>query len=330
MTANNQVHFYGAIEKFDAADDGSLLVSGIASTEAVDAQGEVVTADAMRKALPAYLQKGTVREMHRPLAAGVPVSAHVDDDGKTHFTARIVDAGTISKIKAGVLKGFSIGGKAMKKVGQTITELLLKDISVVDIPCNPESYFTVIKFDKPGDACNDPQCKNHHESAVEKCGICKSNEHEKNMSAELTQKVDALAETVNTLAKSVETLTKAAPVDLTKVLADIGDLQKRAEAAQSAAATGERTNLISKMAGEGRVAFKEDGTAYTDEELSKLELPILKVLAKNSTVLPLKAQAIYKGGSKPKFDPALKGSQLIEKVWEQDYGDLEAMKARFN
>lgn len=320
MSNDNQVHFFGAFEKFDAADDGSLLVSGIASTEAVDAQGEVITADAMRKALPAYLQKGTVREMHQPLAAGVPVSAHVDDDGKTHFTARIVDAGTIAKIKAGVLKGFSIGGKALKKAGSTITELLLKDISVVDIPCNPESYFTVIKFDKTEPHKDDCDCE-----------ACKKSKTEKIMSAELTQKVDSLAETVKTLAASVETLTKAAPVDLTKVLADIGDLQKRAEAQASAAANGERNNLIAKMDAEGRVAFNpETGVAYTGEELSKLDTAILKVLSKNSAVIPTQARAIYKGDAKPKLDPALKGSALIEKAWEADYGDLEAMKARFN
>jgi hypothetical protein len=145
----NVVSFYGAIEKFDAAADGSLMVSGIASTEAIDADGEIVTADAMRKALPSYLQTGTVREMHQPIAAGCPISAHVDDDGRTHFTAKIVDVGTIAKIKSNVLKGFSIGGKSIAKVGNKITEILLRDISVVDIPNNPESVFSIIKFEKP-------------------------------------------------------------------------------------------------------------------------------------------------------------------------------------
>jgi hypothetical protein len=208
----------------------------------------------------------------------------------------------------------------MKKVGSTITELLLKDISVVDIPCNPESYFTVIKFDKTETHNDDCDCE-----------ACKKTKTEKIMSAELTQKVDTLTKQIEGLVATVETLTKAAPVDLTKVLADIGDLQKRAEAAQAAAATGERTNLIAKMDSEGRVAFNpETGVAYTADELSKLDTTILKVLSKNSAVIPTQARAIYKGAAKPVIDPALKGSALIEKAWEADYGKLSEMKTRFN
>ncbi|MDE2106135.1 MAG: hypothetical protein KGL39_53425, partial [Patescibacteria group bacterium] len=131
MSKASGLTFYGDIQKLDPVED-YLMVSGIASTQAVDADGEVVTAEAMRKALPSYLQAGTVREMHQPIAAGKPVSAFVDDEGRTHFTAKIVDKDTIKKIKEGVLKGFSIGGRKIKKVGNQITELLLKDISVVD------------------------------------------------------------------------------------------------------------------------------------------------------------------------------------------------------
>lgn len=343
MTADNKLHLYGAIEKFDTAADGTLMVSGIASSEDVDAQGEIITADAMRQALPHYLQKGSVREMHQPSAVGVPISAHVDDDGKTHFTAHVVDREAIEKVKAGVYKGFSIWGDALARVGKTVTRLFLKTIDLVDIPANPTAYFTVIKFDKPGDACTDPKCKNHHESAVEKCSVCTSKmakaATDNNMTLEQIQKIDDLTKTVEALAKSVETLSKAAPqvpAELTKALNEIGDLQKRAAAADSKQLEFERTSIIEKMQCEGRVVFGDAGVAIKPDELAKMDLTILKMLSKNAQIVPLVAKAIYLGGSPDDVAKTftgtdgkpLTGDALIERGFEAaGYGDLNKMLA---
>lgn len=322
MTDN--IHFYGGIEKFDSQTDGSLMVSGIASTEAVDASGEIVTADAMRKALPSYLQCGTVREMHQPIAAGNPISAHVDDDGRTHFTAHIVDLGTIAKIKANVLKGFSIGGKSLQKVGNKITEILLKDISVVDIPCNPESFFTVVKFDK----MDDKKDKEHKSDCD--CADCKKSKKEKFMSSELITKVESLTTMVESLAKIVETLSKVTPPDLTKfdaVITKIGDLEKRANDAQTSAISAERNSILQKMSSEGRVALDPDsGVAFKSEELEKMDVKTLKLLAKNSPIIPTVARANFRGNGKPKIDPSLKGSDRIVASFEK-YDNIETLMA---
>lgn len=322
MTDN--IHFYGAIEKFDSSADGSLMVSGIASTEAVDASGEIVTADAMRKALPSYLQCGTVREMHQPIAAGNPISAYVDDDGRTHFTAHIVDSGTVAKIKANVLKGFSIGGKSLQKVGNRITEILLKDISVVDIPCNPESFFSVIKFDKA-----EPDDEKKKKADKEKSDKEKSDK-EKFMSAELITKVDALTATVESLAKTVETLSKVTPPDLTKfdaAITKISDLEKRANDAQESAISAERNSILQKMDSEGRVVINpETGVAFKSEELQKMDLPMLKFAAKNSPIVPTQARANFRGNGKPKIDPTLKGSDRIVASFAK-YDDINALQA---
>jgi hypothetical protein len=316
MTQDQSIHFYGAIEKSESMDDGSLIVSGIASTESVDNSGEIVTADAMRKALPSYLQSGSVREMHQPIAAGCPISAHVDDDGRTHFTAKIVDVGTISKIKANVLKGFSIGGKSIRKVGNTIHEILLKEISVVDLPCNGEALFSLIKFDKPSDKHKD-DCD---------CDDCKKSKKEKSMSAELLKKFDDLAATVALLAKSVETLSAKPAPDLAKLETTIGDLQKRADEAAIRLIEQERGSIIAKMQADGRVAMKEDGTGYKADELQKMDLQMLKFAARNAQVLPTVAKTIYTGTSAPdetKFTKVdkdgkvvqLHGSELIQKSY---------------
>lgn len=320
------IQFYGQIQKFESADDGSLMVSGIASTEAVDADGEVVTAEAMRKAIPSYLQSGTVREMHQPIAAGCPISAFVDDDGKTHFTAKIVDKGTIDKIKSGVLKGFSIGGKTLKKVGNKIVEILLRDISVVDLPNNPESFFTLIKFEKSEKPmkkckhCGDEIKKNADGDGYTDHDCDGIKEEKANM-----KKFDDLVATVGNLAKAVETLSKQTPPDLTKVLADIGDLKKGISDSQAATLAAERKSIIQKMDSEGRVAFDESGVAIKRDDLEKMDLPMLKFAARNSAVVPLVAKAIYKGVDKPALDPKIKGTDLITKSWEADYGDLNKM-----
>lgn len=305
MAKETQVTFYGAIEKFDAAEDGSLMVSGIASTEAVDSDGEIVTAEAMRKAIPSYLQCGSVREMHQPIAAGRPIAAHVDDDGKTHFTAHIVDTGTISKIKAGILKGFSIGGKSLKKAGNKITEILLKEISVVDLPCNAESVFSLIKFDKSEK--HDPDNENCH------CADCKKSKTEKSMSAELIQKVESLAETVKLLAASVKTLSEQKPVapDFSKFETALGDLQKRADEAALKVVEGERVNIIVKMKNEARVIIGEDGLGMKEDDLKKMDLPTLKALARNAQSLPTVAKATYTGTGTPPEENDFKKMDLV-------------------
>lgn len=153
----SKVAIYGAFTKVTEQDDGSLQVDGVASSEARDASGELVRASGMAKALPGYLKWGAVREMHENIAAGTAVSAEVRDDGKTYFTAKVVDVGSVAKVKAGVLKGFSIGGKVLKRdpTDKTIIdELDLIEISLVDRPCNPEASITLVKLEGNPDMPN--------------------------------------------------------------------------------------------------------------------------------------------------------------------------------
>ncbi len=143
-------NIYGDINKVTAQEDGTLIVSGIASSEAVDGDGEIIRGDAMRAAIPDYMKFGAVREMHANIAAGTALNIDVDDQNMTHFEAHVVDAGSVKKIEAGVLKGFSVGGKVTswdttnKKI---ITGIKLNEISLVDRPCNPEAVFSIAKFE---------------------------------------------------------------------------------------------------------------------------------------------------------------------------------------
>jgi hypothetical protein len=144
---------FADISKIEDNDDGSVTVFGIASTEAVDAHGEVVSKAAMENALPDFMKYGTgaLRSMHQPIAAGVVTKAEVNDDGQTVIEAKVVDENEVKKVKAGVYKGFSIGGNQVPggydKVTKTITAMSLTEISLVDRPANPEAVISVWKLE---------------------------------------------------------------------------------------------------------------------------------------------------------------------------------------
>lgn len=142
---------YGTIQKADPQEDGTIIVTGIASTESVDSQGEIVTADAMKAAIPDYMRFGAVREMHdAKKAAGTALNIGVNDAGSTDFTAHVVDPIAIKKVQSGVYKGFSIAGKVLKRDESDenkITALSLTEVSLVDRPANPDAVFTCYKAD---------------------------------------------------------------------------------------------------------------------------------------------------------------------------------------
>jgi len=149
-----RVRLFGAIEKVEPQEDGTLIVSGIASSETVDGAGEVVKAQAMRDAIPDYMKFGAVREMHANIAAGTALSINVDAEGVTHFEAHVVDPTSCKKVETNVLKGFSIGGKVTSRDPlnkKIIDGLSLTEISLVDVPCNPDAVFAMAKFDTEDD-----------------------------------------------------------------------------------------------------------------------------------------------------------------------------------
>lgn len=141
---------FGAITKVEDQEDGTIKVWGVASSETRDQQGETITAAAMKAALPDYGRFPALREMHEPSAAGRVVEADVDDHGITQICAHVVDPLAITKVRAGVYAGFSIGGKVLKRDTadrSVITALKLVEISLVDSPCNPDAVINMWKAD---------------------------------------------------------------------------------------------------------------------------------------------------------------------------------------
>ena len=139
---------FGTIEKSEQQDDGTIIVSGFASSTDTDSDGEVITSDAMKAALPDYMKFANIREMHQAKAAGVALKTEVQDDGRTYLEALIVDDAAVKKVMKGVYKGFSIGGKVTSRDDlnkSIITGIRLSEISLVDRPANPSAVFAMWK-----------------------------------------------------------------------------------------------------------------------------------------------------------------------------------------
>ena len=139
---------FAPIAKVQDEGDGTIKVWGWASTGAQDDDGETIQPAAIKAALPDYLRWGAVREMHQPKAVGTAIEAEVQDDGRTWFGAHIVDPVAVKKVRAEVLKGFSVGGRITGRDDvdkSIITGIKLIEVSVVDRPANPECEITIVK-----------------------------------------------------------------------------------------------------------------------------------------------------------------------------------------
>jgi hypothetical protein len=137
--------FFASLTKVTDADDETLEVCGVASTESRDSTGEIILASAIRKALPAYRKFPAIREMHGLNAAGRAIEIDVDDDGVTHVVAKIVDANAIKKVRNKVYGGFSVGGRVLKRNAKDRTIIEEIELALVDRPAHPEARISLWK-----------------------------------------------------------------------------------------------------------------------------------------------------------------------------------------
>lgn len=148
----NSVHVSMPFAKVDKAN---RLVSGWATLDNIDTEGDVVLAEASAKAFSRA--RGNIREMHQPLAVGRMVDFKEDEHFDTetgeiyrgiYVTARVSEGAesTWLKVLDGTLTGFSIGGEIrdasnefIKEAGRTvrfIKDYDLVELSLVDNPAN--------------------------------------------------------------------------------------------------------------------------------------------------------------------------------------------------
>lgn len=179
MEDDNEFTYECEFTKVEQEPDGHIIIAGIATTDAVDHDGEIVDAEAVKSAWGDY--KGVIRYMHgkaehNRAAVGIVIPEYVDSAGKTwktEFTSRgpfIVakisnapDTESIrTKVREGVITGLSIGGRARRvrtydaALGKEINRVIttrISEISLVDLPANGDSYFEVLKAACVGGNC---------------------------------------------------------------------------------------------------------------------------------------------------------------------------------
>lgn len=143
-------------------DEEKRMVYGYATVEEVDKHGEIIGYEASKKAFGEW--PGNIREMHDPVAVGVNKEVSFDDDTKGVWIGAYVSESADgenawTKVKEGVLQGFSIGGtikdfKTIKgeddKPHVMVTEYDLNEVSLVDNPACPSAMFQMVKSAKGG------------------------------------------------------------------------------------------------------------------------------------------------------------------------------------
>jgi hypothetical protein len=160
-TSGNNISFRMPISKVDVE---KRIVSGWATTDSVDKQGDIVTAEASSKAFESF--RGNVREQHTPLAVGKVTDFRQDKyynpEEEKFYNGVYVDVyvskgaeDTWHKIQEGVLTGFSIGGNILDsetekvegydKPVRVVKDYELFELSLVDNPANPNSNIVSIQ-----------------------------------------------------------------------------------------------------------------------------------------------------------------------------------------
>ena len=300
---------YAEICKVEPQDDGTLKVYGYASSGAVDSDGEVISPDAMKAALPDYMKFGAVREMHQPMAAGTALEASVEDDGRTSFGAHIVDPVAVKKVTAGVYKGFSVGGKVLSRNPDNrseITGIKLIEVSLVDRPANPEAMITVFKVESDPESAAEPTAAENaakvaaaDKAAIEELAVMLNKR-------ELTpaEFVDAVkSEIARRAAPAPAAPAKLVPGEVTKGMYDLGNFASilasigwlTSGAADEAAWEGDNSTLPAQLRdwlSQGVRIFNEMTVEETAELIASLQ-PQVEVIAAAA-----KAAELEKAGAK--------------------------------
>jgi len=149
-------HSYAKIIKQEKQNDGTLLVYGKATDDALDIDQQICDAGWLDKAMPDWFKTGgNIREQHSNIAAGVAKELDSKADGH-YISALIVDPVSVKKVETGVLKGFSIGIRDVRIVRDTkaangrIIDGQIVEISLVDRPANPNAKLMLAKSDNAG------------------------------------------------------------------------------------------------------------------------------------------------------------------------------------
>ena len=162
-------------KQFEIIDEDKRLVSGWATVEVVDKQGEIVPVSEMKKAMYAFMDRGghvMFKHSNKPVGKVLKWDIEKHPEAGVYgirIVAKIFDEYPVddlvwNMIKQGKLKGFSIGATAKAKrmvlkepkkglpreVG-VLHDLSLMEISLVEEPANPLALIEEVNYVAKGD-----------------------------------------------------------------------------------------------------------------------------------------------------------------------------------
>jgi len=163
---------------FTILKSDDLIIGGYASIEMVDKQNDLITLQALQKAVKDYMGEKKFRNVmsnHSNVQVGEVVDSYRDKNGVVH-KSQVDDVGfyvviklrddiekakEISRsIRKGTLRSFSIGGQAISKRKRKsddfgeyneIDELELHEVTICEKGINPEAKFDILKEEKQGE-----------------------------------------------------------------------------------------------------------------------------------------------------------------------------------
>ena len=252
-----------------------LTIKGYASTNDVDRHGDIVPASVWEKGIKNYLNNPVILAYHNHSAPIGRMTEHTVDEKGLLVKARISSAAgdVYNLVKDGVLTAFSIGFRIVDAEYNSalelfvVKELELHEISVVSVPANQNTLFSLSKaFDTAEEFKSfKMQFANPSDSAkgLEASGNAKSEINEEwNMNPEELQKMLAAAATAaaQEATKSLLAAQEKAAVEKAAAAAAETELQARIKAAV-ALATPTTTGAEALMAEvEKRFAAQADET----------------------------------------------------------------------
>jgi hypothetical protein len=148
---------WAPIFKSEEQDDGTIVVYGKATDDALDRDRQRCDANWLNKAMPEWYKTGAnIREQHDgKRAVGVGIGHEIAPDGH-YIRAHIVDPIAVLKVKHNVLKGFSIGiaNPNVEKSESAPNGLInggdICELSLCDRPSNPGCLLALAKSAEPG------------------------------------------------------------------------------------------------------------------------------------------------------------------------------------
>lgn len=173
MDKKNLVQFQMAIDKVEVrADSGKIIIEWYASTPDIDSYNSIIDTEAIAGGMDRYMKNPVIllwHDMDKPI--GTMISHNIDLTGLRIKAEISQDTDGIMKaIKDGVVKWFSMGFYALEWSYQTkqgvplsalseteidslsyddivrkITKIELLEISVVSLPANPNTLFTLTR-----------------------------------------------------------------------------------------------------------------------------------------------------------------------------------------